>query len=93
MDATGDFDLDAIRREIAARSSVSLWDSIPGCIKIIIFMNRGSQALSELSPFFCIPLAMLANDILITRFNESLSLYRAWALPDNWINCSLVLFA
>ena len=92
MDATGDFDLDAIRREIAARSSVSLWYSIPGCIEVIIFMNRGSQALSELCPFF-VPLAILANDILITRFNESLSLYWAWALPDNWINCSLVLFA
>ena len=30
MDATMNFNLEEVRREIAARSQVSLWDYIPG---------------------------------------------------------------
>ena len=61
MDATGDFDLDAIRREIAARSSVSLWDPIPGNYKIFILLNSVALRLSQSSASFTISWAMLAT--------------------------------
>ena len=40
MDANMDFDLEEIRREIAARSTVSLWDYIPGyCKHFFVFLS------------------------------------------------------
>ena len=59
MGATGDFDLEEVRREIAARSSVSLWDFIPGHNKFLFSLNRVALRL------FQVPCATVGHDILV----------------------------
>ena len=63
MDATTDFDLEEVRREIAARSSVSPWDFILGHNKFLFFLNRVALRLSQSSALFFLALyAILASN-------------------------------
>ena len=65
MDAAMEFDLEKVRREIAARSPVSLWDFIPGHNKIYLLRLRGSQTFSEPAYQVHVPCATVGHNTLI----------------------------
>ena len=63
MDANTDFDLEEIRREIAARRPVSLWDYIPGHYKHFFLSSIDTRVALRLSRSL---LAIIGNKFIFT---------------------------